>query len=109
MDSIAERENAWEKWEGVDSSAERMPGTSGRVWTRLLRERMPGKSRRVWTRVPRESAREKWAGLDSRKKAVYSEVLRGRRESRVGRSVACFYKGILCMTREYPYFLAVKP
>lgn len=51
---IAERENAWEKWEGVDSSAERMPGTSGRVWTRLLRERMPGKSARVWTRVPRE-------------------------------------------------------
>ena len=70
---------------------------------------MSGKSGSVDSSAERENAREKWAGLDSRKKAVYSEVFRGRRESRVGRSVACFYKGILCMTREYPYFLAVKP
>ena len=56
-----------------------------------------GRSEKVWTRVPGRSGR------------VYSQVSRGRRESGVSRSVAYFYKGVLCIIREYLYFRAIKP
>ena len=61
-----------EKREGLDSSAERVPRRSGRVWTRVLRDR-----------VPRRSGEESGPWRSGR---VYSQVLKGRRGSGVARS-----------------------